>query len=169
MTAIIVENGTIVSGANSYVTMAEYIAYAASLNIIVTDTQIFQTQIISAAQFIDGLESVLKGDTTKKTQPMAYPRSGLTDIANWSWDSTEIPTTVKQAQMSLAIDIQAGEDLWNLSQSSATGIKKEEVMGAVSVEYAVADTGRVSRNSRSGSLLSLLMKFNGLGVPLVMS
>ena len=169
MTTIVVENGTIVAGANSYVTMAEYIAYAATLNVTVTDSQTFQTQIIEAGQFIDGLENVLKGETTTKTQPMAYPRNNLTDIANWSWDNDEIPTQVQQAQMSLAIDINSGEDLWNLTQSAATGIKMERVDGAVQVAYAVADTGRVSRRSRSGDLLSLLMKFNGLGIPLAMS
>jgi len=169
MTTIVVENGTIVAGANSYVTMAEYIAYAATLNVTVTDSQTFQTQIIEAGQFIDGLENVLKGETTTKTQEMAYPRNNLTDIANWSWDNDEIPTQVKEAQMSLAIDIQSGEDLWNLAQSAATGIKKEVVFGAVEVEYAVSDAVKSARRSRSGALLALLMKFNGLGIPLAMS
>ena len=169
MTTIVIEDGSVVAGANSYVTMAEYIEYAATLNITVEDSQVYQTQIIEAGQFIDGLENVLKGETTTKTQPMAYPRNNLTDIANWSWDSNEIPTQVKEAQMSLAIDIQSGEDLWNVSQSGATGIKKEEVVGAVVVEYAVSDAVKSARRSRSGNLLSLLMKFNGLGIPLAMS
>ncbi len=77
MTTIVVEDATKVVGANSYVTMAEYIDYAASLNLTVTDTQAFRTQIIKAAQFIGGLESVLKGDTTEKNQPMAYPRNDI--------------------------------------------------------------------------------------------
>ena len=169
MTTIVVENGTVVTGANSYVSMAEYIAYAATLNITVTDSQVFQTQIIEAGQFINGLENILKGNTTTKTQPMAYPRNNLTDIANWSWANDEIPTQVKEAQMSLAIDINSGEDLWNLTQSEATGIKRERADGAVEIEYAVSDTGRLARRSRSGDLLALLMKFNGLGIPLAMS
>lgn len=168
MSTIVVENGTIVTGANSYVTMAEYISYAADQDVTVTDTQTYQTQIIKAAQFIDGLQSVLKGDTTEKDQPMAYPRDNLTDIDGWSWDNDEIPTQVKQAQMSLALDINSGEDLWNLSQSDATGIKKERVDGAVEIEYAVSDSGKFSRRSRSQALLKSLMKFNGLGIPLAM-
>tara|TARA_R110002020_G_scaffold284245_1_gene499847 strand:+ start:229 stop:738 length:510 start_codon:yes stop_codon:yes gene_type:complete len=169
MTTIVVEDGTKVVGANSYVTMAEYIDYAASLNLTVTDTQAFRTQIIKAAQFIGGLESVLKGDTTEKNQPMAYPRNALTDIDGWSYDNNEIPPQVKQAQLSLAVDINSGEDLWNLSQSGATGIKREKVEGAVEVEYAVSDTGRLPYNSRSQALLASLMKFNGLGIPLAMA
>ena len=169
MTTIVVENGTIVTGANSYVTMAEYIDYAASLNVTITDLQIYRTQLIKAAQFIDGLENVLKGDTVEKTQPKAFPRNNFTDINGWSWDNDEIPTVLKQAQMSLAIDINDGEDLWNLSQSGATGIKREKVDGAVEVEYAVSETGRLPYNSRSQALLMSLMRYNGLGIPLVMS
>ena len=169
MTTIVVENGTIVTGANSYVTMAEYIDYAASLNVTITDLQIYRTQLIKAAQFIDGLENVLKGATVEKPHPMAFPRNNLTDINGWSWDNDEIPTVLKQAQMSLAIDINDGEDLWNLSQSGATGIKREKVDGAVEVEYAVSETGRLPYNSRSQALLMSLMRYNGLGIPLVMS
>ena len=169
MTAIIVENGSIVANANSYVTMVEYIAYAASLNITVQDTSVFQAQIISAAQFIDGLEKVLKGNTVSRSQPLAFPRNNLTDIANWSWSGTEIPYTVKQAQMSLALDIQSGEDLWNLSQDTNVGVKEEAVIGAVLVKYAIADAQSQSRRSRSANLLSLLMKYNGVGIPLIMS
>ena len=118
MTTIVVENGTVVTGANSYVSMAEYIAYAATLNITVTDSQVFQTQIIEAGQFINGLENILKGNTTTKTQPMAYPRNNLTDIANWSWANDEIPTQVKEAQMSLAIDINSGDCLLKTSDAA---------------------------------------------------
>ena len=98
MTTIVVENGTVVTGANSYVSMAEYIAYAATLNITVTDSQVFQTQIIEAGQFINGLENILKGNTTTKNQPMAYPRKNTTEIANWSGANDEITTPVKEAQ-----------------------------------------------------------------------
>ena len=168
MTTIVVEDGTIVSGANSFVTMAEYIAYAATLNITVTDTQTYQTQIIKAAEFIATKESQLKGDLVSRSQELSFPRYNLM-IEGFSWESDEIPTQAKEAQMSLAIDINAGEDLYNLTQSVATGIKRERVDGAVEVEYAVDDSGRVARNSRSQYLLSSLMEWNGLGIPIVMA
>ena len=168
MTTIVVEDGTIVSGANSFVTMAEYIAYAATLNITVTDTQTYQTQIIKAAEFIATKESQLKGDLVSRSQELSFPRYNLM-IEGFSWESDEIPTQAKEAQMSLAIDINAGEDLYNLTQSVATGIKRERVDGAVEVEYAVDDSGRVARNSRSQYLLASLMNWNGLGIPIVMA
>ena len=168
MATLIVENGSIIVGANTYVTIAEYIAYAEGFGVTVEDTNAFKVQLIKAAQYIASKESQLMGDMVERYQPLSYPRNNLTDLDNFSWQNNEIPTLVKNCQMSLALDIQAGEDLYNLSQSSSVGIKSEEVKGAVKVEYAVADSQRIARHSRSQSLLAALMVRGGLGVPLVM-
>jgi len=168
MATLIVEDGSIVLGANTYVTIAEYTAYAEGFGVTVEDTNAFKVQLIKAAQYIASKESQLMGDMVERYQPLSYPRNNLTDLDNFSWQNNEIPTLVKNCQMSLALDIQAGEDLYNLSQSSSVGIKSEEVKGAVKVEYAVADSQRIARHSRSQSLLAALMVRGGLGVPLVM-
>ena len=168
MATLIVENGSIVLGANTYVTIAEYTAYAEGFGVTVEDTNAFKVQLIKAAQYIASKESQLMGDMVERYQPLSYPRNNLTDLDNFSWQNNEIPTLVKNCQMSLALDIQAGEDLYNLSQSSSVGIKSEEVKGAVKVEYAIADSQRIARHSRSQSLLAALMVRGGLGIPLVM-
>ena len=168
MATLIVENGSIIAGANTYVTLAEYTAYAEGFGVTVEDTNAFKVQLIKAAQYIASKESQLMGDMVERYQPLSYPRNNLTDLDNFSWQNNEIPTLVKNCQMSLALDIQAGEDLYNLSQSGAVGVKSEEVKGAVKVEYAIADSQRIARHSRSQSLLAALMVRGGLGVPLVM-
>ena len=168
MATLIVENGSIVLGANTYVTIADYTTYAEGFGVTVEDTNAFRIQLIKAAQYIASKESQLMGDMVERYQPLSYPRNNLTDLDNFSWQNNEIPTLVKNCQMSLALDIQAGEDLYNLSQSSAVGVKSEEVKGAVKVEYAIADSQRIARHSRSQSLLAALMVRGGLGVPLVM-
>ncbi len=168
MATLIVEDGSIVLGANTYVTIAEYTAYAEGFGVTVEDTNAFKVQLIKAAQYIASKESQLMGDMVERYQPLSYPRNNLTDLDNFSWQNNEIPTLVKNCQMSLALDIQAGEDLYNLSQSSSVGIKSEEVKGAVKVEYAIADSQRIARHSRSQSLLAALMVRGGLGIPLVM-
>ena len=168
MATLIVEDGSIVLGANTYVTIAEYTAYAEGFGVTVEDTNAFKVQLIKAAQYIASKESQLMGDMVERYQPLSYPRNNLTDLDNFSWQNNEIPTLVKNCQMSLALDIQAGEDLYNLSQSSSVGVKSEEVKGAVKVEYAIADSQRIARHSRSQSLLAALMVRGGLGIPLVM-
>jgi len=71
--------------------------------------------------------------------------------------------------MSLALDINSGEDLYNLSASASVAVKRERVEGAVEVEYAVTDSARIARNSRSSSLLAALMKNGGTSIPLSMA
>lgn len=169
MATLIVENGSIIANANTYVTIAEYIAYAESLGVTVEDNDASKVQLIKASQYIDSKESQLYGDMVEKTQPLSYPRNNLVDLQNFTWGNDEIPTLVKKCQMSLALDIQAGEDLYNLSASAATGIKRERVEGAVEVEYAVSDSIRIARNSRSSSLLAALMKNGGTSIPISMA
>lgn len=169
MVDLVVEDGSIVSGANTYATIAEYISYAADRGVTVTDTDTFKIQLIKAADYIGTKETQLKGDTVEKTQPLAFPRNNITDIDGWSYNNDEIPYRVKETQMSLALDIQAGEDLYNKSQSGAQGIKREKVDGAVEVEYAISDSMRIPYSSRSNALLASLLKFNGLGIPLAMA
>ena len=137
--------------------------------VTVTDTDTFKIQLIKAADYIGSKETQLKGDTVEKAQPLAFPRNNITDIDGWSYDNDEIPYRVKETQMSLALDIQAGEDLYNKSQSGSQGIKREKVDGAVEVEYAISDSIRIPYSSRSNALLASLLKFNGLGIPLAMA
>jgi hypothetical protein len=42
MVDLVVENGSIVTGANTYATIAEYIAYAANRGVTVTDTDAYK-------------------------------------------------------------------------------------------------------------------------------
>lgn len=166
--AIIVEDGTIVTNANSFVTRDEYIAYAASLGVTIAADEAADVQLVKAGEFIAGKESQLKGDLTDRDQPMPYPRYNLT-LENFHWSSNEIPRQAILCQMQLALDINAGIDLYNLPQSDGTAVKRERVEGAVEVEYAVGDSMKVSRNSQSRALLSTLMTNSGLSVALVMA
>mgnify|MGYP005993610173 CR=1 FL=1 len=52
MATLIVENGSIIAGANTYVTIEEYIAYAEGFGVTVADTNAFKVQLIKAAQYI---------------------------------------------------------------------------------------------------------------------
>jgi hypothetical protein len=159
--AVIIETGAQVANSNSYSTRADYIAYALTLGTVIADTVAADDQLVAAAVFIGSKENSLKGDRVDRDQSMAFPRNGLV-IEGFSWLSTEIPRQVLLAQMSLALDINAGEDLYNLSQSESTGLKSERVEGAVTVEYANVDSMKLSRRSSSNALLASLMKNGGL-------
>jgi len=163
--AIIVEDGSIVPNANSFVSFDDYIVYASSLNFNVNSSSQAESQLIAAGQFIN-IQRNLKGYLVTRDQPMAYPRSGLV-LENWSWLHTEIPRQVIQLQMTKAIEIFNGFDvITGDSPSSTSGqvVKKERVEGAITIEYETSgDNGtKVSSVSSSQALLSVLTENNGL-------
>ena len=164
--ALTVETGAIVTGANSYVSRAEYIAAAALVGVTIADTDAADAQLVKAAQFIDAHESDLIGYKVERDQPMAYPRHSLV-INRWSWSSTEIPTEVTDCQIALALEINAGIDIYNPAPVRTR--KREDIDGAVSVEYFGRDSDvTLGRNMRAMTLLhALLRRGGGFGIPLV--
>lgn len=160
---MIVEDGTIVTGANSYVSRADYIAYALTLGITIADTDAADYQLIEAAEFIDRHEANIKGWKTDRDQPMSFPRNDFW-IQDWYWTNEEIPRNVVLCQMAFALDINEGIDIFNPPQNPGIGVKSERVEGVVKVEYAVdGGTGqKLSRSSSGDALLASLLKRNGL-------
>jgi hypothetical protein len=163
--ALVIENGSIVAGANSFVTRAEYIAYALTLGVVVPNTDVTDVQLVKAGQYIASFEGRLKGQLVDRDQAMPYPRSGLV-LEGFEWADDEIPRQVKLCQMQLAMDIQAGIDLYNPPQSESTGIKSERVEGAVTVVYATKEAAKLGRQSTATALMASLLEYSGLRIVL---
>jgi hypothetical protein len=161
--ALIVETGAIVANADSFVTQADFATYAASLGVVLGTVEAQKLALRNAAIYISTFEPRLKGDKVERGQPLSYPRQNLI-LENFDWSDDEIPRQVQLCQMQLAIDINAGIDLYNLPSSPSTPVKRERVEGAVEVEYAVNNSMKLSRNSTSRALLSTLLKDGGLSV-----
>ncbi len=135
---IVVEDGTIVSGANSYVTYAELVAYGLERGITVTAVQ------ADGEVFLFNAMDDLKGRCWKGTrvdidQELDFPRANI-------WRDgfvlvhTEIPTELKNGEMSLAL---AAISITLQPAESAQGkgaIIGERVEGAVDIKYS--DSGR---------------------------
>lgn len=167
--ALIVETGSIVPGANTYVSRADYITFALSVGVTIANTDEADVQLTKAALFIGQHEANLKGERVQRDQPMAYPRTGVV-IDGWDWSYTEIPRNVILCQMQTALDINAGFDPWNPSTNPNLIKKRARVEGAVDVTYAVSDsTGqKLSRTSTADALLNSLLNRSGLfSIPLV--
>jgi hypothetical protein len=161
--ALIVETGSIVAGANTLVSLSDYELYADTLGIVLTgDTDI---QLIKAMNYINDNERFLKGSLVNRDQTTAYPRTGLM-LEGWWWTSTEIPRQAIQAQKALAIDLNAGIDLYNRPEPEQKVTKMERVEGVVTVEYAVLEGGnkKVSNTTTSMALMAVLKNSNGLSL-----
>ena len=166
--AIVLEDGSQVSGSNSYVTRAQYIAYALTLGTTVADSSATDDDLVAASIYIDAQEPRLKGYRVDRDQSIAYPRNGLY-IEGFVWESDEIPTQVKLAQYNLALDIKAGIDIYNPIDRTDSVVKREKIDGAVEVEYAVKEEGSRSIDSLSRTYMNMLTNNQSLSIPLVMA
>ncbi len=164
--ALTIEDGSVVSGADSYVSRADYIAYALSVGVVVADTDAADIELVKAAGFIGSYEPSLKGRLTDRAQPLSYPRYDLV-LEGFSWGSDEIPRQVITCQMAFALDVNEGIDLYNPPVNENRATSKEKVDGAVEVEYfgSGANT-KVNRTSSAQALLNTLLYRSGLSIVL---
>lgn len=161
--ALVIETGVLVANSNSYVSRAEYIAYAASIGVTIADAVAADEQLIKAAEYIGQHEVNLKGGKVSRDQAMAFPRSDLF-IEGWRWSNTEIPRQVTLCQLAYALDINSGVDIYNVPQNPNLIAKRKRVEGAVSIEYAVGENApqKLSRTSKGDALLASLLRNNGM-------
>lgn len=157
--ALVKEDGSIVSGANTYVTAAELTAYGASRGItFVGDVEVL---LLKAMDYFESLDGRFKGERTNRDQPLSWPRGGAV-VEGWSWSSDEIPRQVIAAQMNLAIEIGDGHDPLNPTVDQLPIVKKR-VEGAVEVQYANPGKAvKVSKTQQSRTIINTLLKNSGL-------
>lgn len=96
--AIVVEDGTLVSGANSYITLAEFKAWADDRGITYgTDSKISE-QLYRAHDYFESLR--FKGLKSDENQTMQWPRDQVL-VDGYAVDSNEIPKEVKTSLFEL--------------------------------------------------------------------
>lgn len=124
--ALIIEDGSIVANADSYVTVAEIRSYAnkRGFDVPVADATVEQLAIL-ANDYLQSLNYI--GDLVEKTQPLKWPRKNITDV-----EIDEIPTDIKNAQIELTIAANESELLTR--EQSAAVIK--ETIGNIATDYA---------------------------------
>lgn len=100
---LVIEDGTIVAGANSFTTDAELVAYAAARGKALPSTEAERDVLqILAVDYLTGRESQLQGTRTDNAQDLIYPRTGVY-IRDALLGSNVIPKELKNAQMEASI------------------------------------------------------------------
>lgn len=160
--AIVVETGAIVSGANSYVSRADAIAYAASRGVTLADSTATDAILIKATDYLETFRNRFKGGLVDRDQPLAWPRFNAV-IEGFSWDTDEIPRHVINAQLAVALEINAGDDPLNPSMQQGP-VTQKSVAGAVSVSYAAGNSSsiKVNKDRESQALINLCLARSGL-------
>ncbi len=146
-TTIIVEDGSEVTGANSYVTAAELLTYATNRGLTITAVK--EDLLTQAMDYLETLNFL--GYRVTSTQSLKFPRSGLW-YDGYPIDYDEIPNILKKGQMETALAIDAGNGpMVDIPRST-----KREKVGPIEVEYMDGASSVVTVRKINAMLAPLL-------------
>jgi hypothetical protein len=147
MATIIVENGTVVAGANSYVSEADLTAYAADRG--VTLTTALDVLIIKAMDYIESLSFI--GDKHKEAQPLQWPRDEVY-IDRYYIERETIPKELKEGVYTAALAIDAELDPLRIIERAT----KREKVDVIEVEYMDSAASETIVRTISAALYKIL-------------
>lgn len=144
---IVVEDGTNVAGANSYVSLDELKAYATERGITLpaSDAEL-EVLITKAMDYIELRDENYRGDRVYDDQPLSWPRIEY-DM------ELGIPKELKKVEMVLAVAAMT-VDFFPVSSGSSAA-KKKTTVGPITVEYAT-QSGLTPRIPQADSLFKYL-------------
>lgn len=161
---LIIETGTGVTGANSYVTVDEFRAYAEARGItsISSDDADYEVYLIKAMDKLESYWDRYQGTKVATSQALEFPRMGVV-LDDLLVQQTTIPSRLKYAQMAFAMESLAGEDLLPNQLTSTPAAVVSEKVGELEVHYAQSNNLRSTPAfSKPEALLAPLLKRQGL-------
>lgn len=146
--AIIVEDGSIVANADSYVSVANYTTWADARG-IEYDSSVLENQILRAMDYIETLRFI--GQKSTKSQPLQFPRVGVV-VDGYELDYDEIPEQLKKAVFeSIKAESDGNSQLANVERTTS-----REKVGEIEVQYAPNSNSSVSVVAINKALYKLL-------------
>lgn len=157
---IIVEDGTQVTNANSYVTEAEAEAYALARGItLVTDTE---QLIIRSMDYLESLQ--FKGIKVQSDQALQWPRANVT-IDGYFLNIDEIPDELKNGLIEIVMATDNSQD--PLADIPRT--KSKVTVGPISVDYTQGSSSTTIVRKINAALYKLLKDGSLSGISFVVS
>jgi hypothetical protein len=155
--SLIIEDGTEVANANSYVTLAEARAYALArgTTLSATDSAV-EILVIKSMDYLESLDAQFKGFRKTSTQALCWPRDGVyrSDIGT---EYPAIPNELKNGLCQLVLDSNSFDISPNTLLTDKGQVIEQRVEGAIDVKYAQGET--ITRPT--------LRKFDNLIYPLL--
>lgn len=131
--ALVVEDGSVTPGADSYVSLANARTLAASYGLALpADNTAAEVALRNGAVYVGLQEPFMCGRRVSASQTLAYPRQGVS-LYGFTLASDIIPPQVIHAQVVAAVEYGAGTDVRASSDGRVT--ETERVEGAVTVSY----------------------------------
>lgn len=135
--AIIVEDGSIVTNANSFIDIDYLEAYAEARGFLLPTTDAIKEQyLLIAMDYLTQYRSQFKGSKVEEDQPLLWPRKEVY-IDNVLFSQTSIPQELKLAQAHLVVEQQKRVPLFPKPVTSTTeGLVIEKTVGPLTKKFA---------------------------------
>lgn len=133
---LVIEDGSGVTGANTYGDVAGARSYATDRGIVLNaDDEIVKSQLIKAMDYLEGLDYL--GKEVSYFQALSWPRSGLQFDPDTPFPSNEIPPNLIKAEYQLVVEQTNGVDIEpTLNTSGGAGYVLEERVDVIDTKYS---------------------------------
>jgi hypothetical protein len=155
--ALVVEDGSVVSGANSYITLADYRAWANARGISASDSDaVLERYVLRAMDYFEQL--VFIGNKANENQLLQWPRTEAL-IDGYYADATEIPAQVKKAVYE-AVKVES-DGYSELNNQDRRTIR--EKIGDIEIQYADNSENRTITPALTSALSKLVQPATVVG------
>ena len=158
--AFTVEDGTNVSGANAYVTVAAADAYNVAHELDADWSKAAdaakQKAIRLATQYLDlRFKHRWRGARYNEDQALAWPRTMFYDYDGYAIEAETIPTALKNACTELAIRVVKGDDLFPVNENP--GLRSHAIHNATTGETKVYEGGSVGNEVKEYPVVDAML------------
>lgn len=158
--SLVVEDGSIVANATSYVTLTEARAYASARGITLSATDsVVDILAIKAMDFLESLRDQYQGEKVDDSQELQFPRNDVY-IDGILQDYESIPSLLKKAQCQLIVELHSGVVLM---PTRKTAPKKKTKVGPLETEY-FSGSPLTPEMAAVDALLNPLFKTSSVGM-----
>lgn len=157
---LVIEDGTLVANADSYISLADARAYATKRGVsLAADDTAADVQLRRAFDFLESLRESYKGKKSDSAQLTQWPRKCVF-VDDEELSSAVIPVGIQYAQVQYAAAINSGIDIAPVYDGSPF-IKSEKVGPLETVYSDVVSTTGTPAVRTAEALLAPLMKTTG--------
>lgn len=153
---LVIENGTVVAGADSYASEAELVAYASARGTTLTEDTA-RPLLVRAMERLAGLPFI--GERYSRDQALDWPRHGVC-IDGFAYLPTELPAPLKAAQLAMAFAANS-IDLMPPAAAGASGAVVEDTVGPITTRYAEGVVRTVAKVPAADAQLAKILKARG--------
>ena len=162
---LIVEDGSQVSGSNTYVSDAEYVAYAlARGKTIGASATLREIELIKAMDFIESHRRQFKGLKVAFNQSLQWPRYSVF-IDGFAVDSDSIPDELKNAQMEAGIAYFS----FDVLRTGTNQNVQSEKLGELQVSYFNGGSWATPQLETINIFLEVLLNTSTVGISALVS